>query len=91
MKKKKAKVKEFTDNSQHLKELEEEFIQSLIDLRKDKGLTQQELAEACHVIRESIARVETLKVSPQVRTLLRVLEPLGYTVCITPIKKKKDK
>ena len=91
MKKKKMKVKEFVDNSEHLMKLENDFIQSFINLRKDKGLTQQELGEASHVIRESIARIETLKVSPQVRTLLRILEPLGYTVSIVPIKKEKNK
>ena len=71
-----------------LDKLEQEFIDSLLELRKKKRLTQQEIADNSSVIRETVARIENRITSPQVNTLLKILEPLGYTIKITKIKEK---
>lgn len=72
-----------------LKELEYDFVQDFIKLRKDNHLTQEAMANQSGVIRLTITRIENLITSPQINTLIKILEPLGYTVKIEPIDKKK--
>ncbi len=72
-----------------LKELEYEFVQDFIKLRKDNHLTQEAMANQSGVIRLTITRIENLITSPQINTLIKILEPIGYTVKIVPIDKKK--
>ena len=71
-----------------LEMLEKEFIESFVKLRKSRKLTQQEMADDGHVIRETIARIENSITSPQINTLIKILEPLGYTIKLTKIKEK---
>lgn len=72
-----------------LKELEYDFVQDFIKLRKDNHLTQESMANQSGVIRLTITRIENLITSPQINTLIKILEPIGYTVKIVPIDKKK--
>ena len=37
-------------------------------------------------VRETIAKIETQVMSPQINTLIKILEPLGYTIKIAKIK-----
>ena len=67
--------------------LEQEFIDSVTNLRKKSKLTQQDLALKSGVIRETVARIENRITSPQVNTLLKILEVYGYTIKLTKIKK----
>lgn len=69
-------------------ELEYKLICDFIKLRKDKGLTQQQMADETGVVREMIAVIETQKKHPQINTLIKILEPFGYTLSITKIKEK---
>ena len=85
------KIKTNEDREEKLQELEYEFVQDLIKLRKDNHLTQEALANQSGVIRLTVTRIENLITSPQVNTLIKILEPLGYTVRIEPISKKKKK
>jgi len=94
MSKEKNKTEDLKNNDERLKKLdslEQEFVDSILKLRKDRKLTQQEIADNADVIRETIARIENRITSPQVNTLLKILEPLGYTIKITKICKKKEK
>lgn len=70
--------------------LEEEFINEFISLRKSLGLTQRKLAEEAGVIREKIAKIENRLNSPQINSLIKILEPQGYTIKIVPIEKEKS-
>lgn len=70
-----------------LMNLEYELICKMIKLRKDANLSQQQLADISHVIRTTIARIENGMNSPQLKTLLSILEPLGFTLEIVPLKK----
>ena len=72
-----------------LKEIEYEFVQDFIKLRKDNHLTQEAMANQSGVIRLTVTRIENLITSPQINTLIKILEPIGYTVKIVPIDKKK--
>lgn len=76
------------DNEKRLVELEYNFICDFIKLRNELGLTQQKMADECGVIREMIAVIENQKKHPQINTLLKILEPFGYTLSITKIKEE---
>lgn len=69
--------------------LEKELIRTMVKIREEQGLTQAELAEMCNVKQPVIARMEKAVHSPQVDSLLRVLNPMGYTLQIVPIEKQK--
>lgn len=81
-------VKVDSKREERLEMLEKEFIDSFIKLRKSRKLTQQEMANDGHVIRETIARIENSITSPQINTLIKIVEPLGYTIKLTKIKEK---
>ncbi|MCI8577831.1 MAG: helix-turn-helix transcriptional regulator [Lachnospiraceae bacterium] len=67
---------------------EVELIGKLIEARERKGLSQRDLAQLSGVRQPAIARLESMKATPQIDTLLKILAPLGYTLSITPIKNK---
>lgn len=69
-------------------DFEVELIGKMIEAREKKGYSQRELAELSRVKQPAIARMESLKSTPQIDTLLKILAPLGYTLSITPIKGK---
>ncbi len=73
-----------------LQDLEYQFVCDFIKLRKESNLTQQDLADMSGVVREKIARIENQMNSPQLNSLIKLLEPLGYTITITKIKEEKD-
>lgn len=68
-----------------LQDLEYDFICNFVNLRRNKGLSQKSLAEMSGVVREQIAKIETQLNSPQLNSLIKILEPIGYTVKIVPI------
>lgn len=69
-------------------ELEKDLIRTMIQIREEKGLTQSQLAEMCHVKQPVIARMESSVHSPQIDSLLKILTPLGYTLQIIPMEKR---
>lgn len=66
-------------------EFEADLIGKLIETREEKGLSQRGLAELIGMKQPQIARLESMKSSPQLDTLFKVLTPLGYTLSITPM------
>lgn len=69
---------------------EVELIGKVIELRESKGLSQRELAELCGIRQPAIARLESMKTTPQIDTLFRILNPLGYTISIVPLKTNNE-
>ena len=53
------------------------IIDTLIEKRKELGLTQKELADASNLTQSVIARMESKKAVPQLDTLLKVVDALG--------------
>jgi len=64
--------------------LKVELVGKIIEAREEKGLTQQALAEICGIKQPVIARLETNKSDPQLKTILKILKPLGYKLAIVP-------
>jgi len=67
------------------------LIGKMIEAREEKGLSQRELANLTGIKQPAIARLESLKTTPQIDTLFKVLYPLGYTLEIVPVKDERVK
>lgn len=78
-----------TDEEEQVIELEKELLRTLVKVREEKGYTQKQLAELCDVKQPVIARMESAVHSPQINSLLKILVPLGYTLEIVPLEKKR--
>lgn len=76
------------NNEKKLLELEYNLICDFVKLRNELGLSQQKMADECGVVREMIAVIENRKKHPQINTLIKILEPFGYTLSITKIKEE---
>ena len=59
-----------------------QIISAVIEARKEKGLSQQQLAELAGVKQPAIARLENGSVSPSLDTLSKLLIPLGKKIAI---------
>ena len=68
--------------------LEYNLICDFIKLRSDLGLSQQKMADEVGIVREMIAVIENRRKHPQINTLIKILEPFGYTLSITKIKEE---
>lgn len=62
------------------------LIGKVIAAREAKGLSQQQLADLVGVKQPAIARLESMKTTPQIDTLFKILQPLGYTLAVVPDK-----
>lgn len=80
-------VKKYIEREKQISDMEYDLITEFIRLRKDANLSQQDIANQSEVIRTTIARIENGMNSPQVKTMLQILEPLGYTLKIVKIEK----
>lgn len=63
------------------------LIGELIKVRKERGISQKKLEQLSGVKQPIIARMEKGSTSPQIKTVLKVLAPLGKTLYIGDIKK----
>ena len=87
---KKESMKEFEEREKFLADLEYRLITDFIKVRKNEHLSQQKMADASNTIREMIAKIENQIVSPQVNTLIKILEPFGYTIGIVKIEDREE-
>lgn len=79
--------KNYIEREKKILDMEYLIISNYVKIRKNAKISQEELAKETNVIRTTIARVENNVNSPQLKTILELLEPLGYTLEIVPIKK----
>ena len=54
------------------------------------GLTQQEMAKKSNVLRDKIAKIEAGIYPPNIKSLFKILGPLGYTIKIEKIDNKEE-
>ncbi len=87
---KKCNVEEFEKREKILLDLEYQLISDFIKIRKDSHLSQQQMADESKTIRTTIAKIENQLISPQINTLIKILEPLGYTLGIVKISNKSS-
>lgn len=69
-------------------ESEYEIVRALIRLRKESGLTQEQLAKLADMKQSAIARIETGDRNIRLDTLMKVAASLGARVEIIPNKRR---
>ena len=79
------KIKKFENEEK----LNQDFIFDFITLRHKLGLTQVEMAKKSNVLRDKIAKIEAGIYPPKIKSLFKILGPLGYTIKIEKIDDKK--
>lgn len=60
-----------------------ELLSEVIVAREERGLSQAELAEMCGLKQSAISRLESLKATPQLDTLLKILSSLNLKISLT--------
>lgn len=69
--------------------LYQEFNYDFISLRHELGLTQAQMAEKANVLRDKVTKIELGMYAPNIKSLIKILGPLGYTIKIEKIKKEE--
>lgn len=59
-----------------------EVIHSIVNKRRELGLSQRDLSEKTGIPQPSIARLETLRSKPSLQTLLKLMQPLGLKLTV---------
>lgn len=86
----------FNDDSRVSPEMREKvdfevaLIGKMIEAREKRGISQRKLAELSGVKQPAIARLESMKATPQIDTILKLLVPLGYTLKIVPLQEERN-
>src|SRR5690554_7118081 len=57
----------------------------ILELRKAKGLTQEELVERCNINVRTIQRIEAGEVMPRSYTIKSIMDALDYDFDATPV------
>lgn len=70
-------------------QLEMDLIKAVIEARESQKLTQRDLSKKSGVKQPAIARIEKGINSAQIRTIIKLLYPMGYTLRVMPIVKNK--
>lgn len=76
----------FTPEEIEESHLRASLINTMISVRKEQGITQQQLEELSGVRQPVIARMESGASNPRIDTLLKVLVSLGKTLAIIPLE-----
>lgn len=58
------------------------LIDEIVEIRKSKGWTQQDLAKACGLTQSVIARIERKKSIPTLATFQKIILAMGKTLYV---------
>ncbi|WP_270420208.1 helix-turn-helix domain-containing protein [Acidaminococcus massiliensis] len=61
------------------------IVSSIIRRRQELGISQRTLAERCGIPHSSIARIETLKTTPKLDTLVKLMQALNLKLQVTAV------
>ncbi|MBR5506918.1 MAG: helix-turn-helix transcriptional regulator [Clostridia bacterium] len=62
------------------------IITALAAKRNELGISQRELASMCGMPQSSVARIESYKTSPNLDTLLKIMQPLGLKLTVSSVE-----
>ena len=62
------------------------IISAVIQQRNSLGISQRELAALCQMPQSSVARIESMRVTPTLEPMLRLMNPLGLKLTVTAIE-----
>lgn len=74
------------DAKKDLEEVEalSQIVSAMVAQRHTLGLSQRDLAEICGLPQSSVARIESFKTTPNLDTLLKIMNALKLKINITP-------
>ncbi len=81
-------VEDYVKKESEVLDLEYELISKIIKLRESNNLSQKALADLINFKQPTIAKIELMKNSSRINTILKILIPLGYKLDIVPIDNK---
>ena len=61
------------------------IVGEIVRQRKTLGISQRELARLCGIPQSSVARIESLKTTPNLDTLVKITNSLGLEIKISSI------
>lgn len=67
-----------------------ELINTIKLKRKEKGLTQIELAKKCHIPQSTIGRIENFSMNPSLDIISGILDALDLKIAIEKKERKMD-
>ena len=70
----------YQEYEKRILDLEWSLINELVKLRKEKQLSQRELCEIINFKQPTLAKIEKRKNSPQLSTLIKILDALDYHI-----------
>lgn len=70
----------YQEKEKRILDIEIELIEELSRLRKEKKLSQQELCSIINFKQPTLAKIERRKNSPQLSTLIKILDALDYHI-----------
>ena len=70
----------YQEHEKILIDMEMELINELSKLRKERKLSQKELCEIINFKQPTLAKIEKRKNSPQLSTLIKILDALDYHI-----------
>lgn len=62
------------------------IIASVTAKRNALGISQRELASICGIPQSSVARIESFKTTPNLDTLLKIMQPLGLKLTVSAVE-----
>ena len=90
-------MKTWNDYKEHVKAVDPDFakdqeevegisaiVSAMVAQRTALGLSQRDLAAVCGIPQSSVARIEACKTTPNLGTLLNILQHLGLQLTVTP-------
>jgi transcriptional regulator with XRE-family HTH domain len=82
----------YTEVRAKYEQLEQEFafIDQLLFMRTQAGLTQEQLAKRMHTQKSNISRLERGNANPSWTTLLKYAHACGFELSLTPQKMSHD-
>ena len=75
-------MKTWNDYKEYAESLAE-IVGAMIRQRNAMGISQRELAAMCNMPQSSVARIESLKTTPNLDTILKLFEPLGLALTVS--------
>ena len=58
------------------------IVKAMVEQRNALGLSQRELAARCGIPQSSVARIESFQTTPNLDTLLKIMQPLGLKLVV---------
>ena len=77
------------DNKSKKGNITDEVVDMLVDLRKQKHMTQQDIADVTGMQRANIARIECKRYTPTIDVLMRYAKCLGMEIAVS-LKEKGE-